>query len=602
MRLIDDPDFYHKRVRPISYWDTFGNWFSKALGDIYNDQTMLQNCYATCRSHPYDETEFASVIKDYVLDFDSITKPSSPFIVYGPPGIGKTTYISHLLNIKIPKDYNLKIFPLFFDFRSNADFSKISDEFYKKIKEDFFQIDEINIFKGKSINEKVILNIKIFKELLNQDVIDFDINNIDQIINDSKRLDRIVTIIQDRYLSDISLTLAKMIKYIRKLIDVRIVFILDNFDHLENHNKIHQMVYSLSREIISKFGCPVFLPMRNYTFKDSYNLYGFVEADKPRNKSLSAPIHKSVLKKRKDYILSTLEERVELNEITSISSENLIEPITQVFNGIYQNKKIIDYIVGVSGSNIRTFLDIIALALQSGHLRYAKTDNNNTILTYESFIRASIYCNNVIYRPNDRRCPIINLFDNRESIGSRNTLVRIRILQRLKYISSHEKAEHLSENLRNLGYREENILQALPVLLKAGLIEEVPYLKSSIKISPDRRFKISSVGSFYIEKLLYDFNYFEAMAPSLNLPPSYKQNMLHILDYEKKSKREREIRHNSLDRIISLIAQYESEEYKIISESNCIPTEQYTIINPFLKDCLMRTFPEIRPNVQYHGL
>ncbi len=91
MRLWEDLEIKNKRVKPQTFWDTIGNWISSALGDIYRDEPTLESCYAPYREHQYDEDAYHKVLYDYIMAFTRESRPCSPFIIYGPPGIGKTT-------------------------------------------------------------------------------------------------------------------------------------------------------------------------------------------------------------------------------------------------------------------------------------------------------------------------------------------------------------------------------------------------------------------------------------------------------------------------------------------------------------------------------
>ena len=428
---------------------------------------------------------------------------------------------------------------------------------------------------------------------MNEDIIDFSPTNTDVIFEDEATKKNVKDCIESRYLPKKDLLLSRKTTYLAEKHDIQIVFVLDNFDHLHDHERVHQAVYSLSREILSKFGRPVFLPMRNYTLKDSYNLYGYVEADKPRNKSLSPPIHKRVLLKRKDHIFDAMGEKVILTDNKSIGKERLINSVNIILNGIYGNDQILNFLEGISGDNLRTYLDLLILSLQSGHLQYTEIQPGFSTISYKSFVRACIYCNHLIFRPRDRRCPVINLFDNREPMGSRNTLIRIRLLQRLNYSDAPEKVENLLIDFQELGYLEDNVFKGLKTFVNAGLVDESPYYQVGVPMSKERYFSISKVGKYYIEKLLYDAAFFEAMASSLNLPRSYKPNMENMLTYSDESKRSREIRYNSLMRIISYINECEREEEEIIKTSKSINPEPYIIVSSSIRSSIIETYSEI---------
>jgi len=505
---------------------------------------------------------------------------------------GKTTYIAYAAKVSIPKEYNIIILPVIFDLRDITDFHNLTKEFYGKLRTIYTNNPVLNISYGKNPEEKLALNIEIFKDLLSDDIIDFDVNNIKQVFINEDLKSEVKKCIQNRYLSKLDLTLVRRTRYLCEHHGIHVVFVLDNFDHLDDHEKVHQAVYSLSREILSKFSRPVFLPMRNYTLKDSYNLYGYVEADKPRNKLLSTPIHKHVFDKRKNYILKNLGDKISLTETVNIKRETLAGSVNTILNGIYRNENVMRFLEGIAGDNIRTYLDIILLALQSGHLQFNEISKNQYSVNYKAFVKACIYCNNYIFRPGDRRCPIISLIDNRQPMGSRNTLARVRLLQKLNHSDATEKVANIMSDFEAIGYTEEDIFSALRVFLYAGLVEEAPYFRVGAQMSSERSFKLTKVGRYYIKNLLIDPAYFEAMAPSLNLPPYYKDNLLNLLSYPDESKRHREIRYNALMKIIAYIENCEQEERTIMKDCHSINKEPFCLISNKLKIALSSSYSE----------
>ena len=144
MQLWDEVKYQTKRVQPQSFWDVIGNWLSTEFGDIYRDKNKLIKCYSSERVHQYDEDEFPQVIYDYIDEFSKEHKPSSPFIIYGPPGIGKTTYIANLIKVKIPTDYSINLFPIIFDLRNITNFDNMAEDFYSKLNRSYRNNDFIN--------------------------------------------------------------------------------------------------------------------------------------------------------------------------------------------------------------------------------------------------------------------------------------------------------------------------------------------------------------------------------------------------------------------------------------------------------------------------
>ena len=584
MRLYEESKYRGNRVPPTEFWhQAIANWLAGSLGDIYNDKERLIPCYSPKRKNPHDEDDYPGIIYDYIKQFAISEGSTRVFILYGPPAIGKTTYLSYLLKIHLPQKFNCNVYPIFFDLRNVSDFGNLSTKFIEQVEKKLSEESQLQIFKGKNPDEKLKIYIEMFKDKLPNQLTEFDPDNYSIIFENEELKRKVKQTIEDRYLSNPKLTCIRKIEYLTKNNNIDIVFVIDNFDHHPKHEEMHQSVYDLAKEIIVDFKRPIFLPMRNYTFLDSYDRFGYMEADRVRTKSLSVPIHLDVFERRKNYILSKIDKQIKLALEKGIKLD--IPPgvfkkkLRVVLEGIAGNNEIMIFLAGVCGDNIRVFLDLILNAIQSGHLEYTERSDGTAVVTYKSFIKACAFCNNFMFMFTEKRTPIINIYDNGEAEGYRNTLIRIRILQYLRHASSPVAVEDIAEELNVLGYRGESILNAFVILRSNGLIEEIPYYRSVKKISMDQQFSISPIGIFYLERLATDPIYFELMSASCNFPLSYKTIVEKLVTLAQETKEHRQNRYEALKKILDYFEKCESQERQIVLADR-LNLEKYFILTP----------------------
>jgi len=595
MRIIDNPKISGQRVSPLSIWDqATANWMSDSLSDIYSEKSLLGQCYSTRRVQQKDEDEFPKIIYDYIESFNGVGQEDCPrniFIIYAPPGLGKTTYLSHLFNY--PERYSARLkkrlFPLICDIRNFSDLEKISECYYEWLYEQLYK-NPVFGFSSLGLQEKQELYIKMFSENLSRQLFDFDERmSYKELSVSSDLYEKVKCVLEERYLGNKKMMCQKSIGYLSRYKNIRVILVIDNFDHYDEHDEAkmtHQKVYALAKEIKEAFISPVFLPMRNNTMKDSYDRNGYLEADNPRTKRLSALIHSSVLEKRVEYIVNNLGRRVYMvqdEKVLNKSGEDVVSSLGKVFGQIMEGREINAFLESISGTNIRSYLDLVRTALQSGHL-YSDVSGGVPSLTFESFLRACSLCNNIAFNPGEERTQVINLFDNNNELSYSNALIRIRVLQYLNYASAPVKAKCVADELLCLGYRKESIYKALKVFLRHDLIEELPYQKSLVSgILDSSFFKITKTGKYYIEDLCFALPYVKIMYPAMNLPDEYFFDIKSCIQKELPTRRFLLRQYDLLKKINGYLSAAENEELGIMRRSNVINRNKYISINGIIE-------------------
>lgn len=593
MRLYEEDSYSRKRVKPKNYWSSItANFLANLLGDIYQNQETLLSCYSSQRKQQYDETEYPEILKQYCKEYYQGNGYNSPFIIYGPPGIGKTTYIAHKLETLKADDFDLIYF--IFDLRETTDFSKVSTEFYFKLNNYLKDYLDTKVYREKGDSYKLEYMLTLFKENLSSQIIDFDKNDLQKALNDSELREKSIKIIEERYLIDEKLVCIHKIRYLRNKYKTQIAFVIDNFDHFEDYKSTHAHVYALSKEIISDFNSPCFLPMRNNTLLDSYDIYGYRESDKARTKHLSGLEAQNVLEKRFNYIASNITKRVKSQSGSiEIDSAHIEDEISNVLKSIVNNSLIVELVHGLSGNNTRTLLWLMELALQSGHLDTSQSNKKDECSTYKAFLKACSYCNHLIYTPKETRTPILNMFDNGGTHVDNSFCFfsRIRLLQILNEHSSDVKTTVLLEKLESIGYSHNVIIDDMKSMLNKGLIREFPYLHSSKTIRNDSTYKITSIGRFYVEKLIFNPIYFEVMIPSTLFPKEFNGS-LKVVTEDFKSRAKIKDKYDHLLKLLNHMNKREQSDLEFMRESGNLSADVLSAVISTLKRSLKKQWDD----------
>ena len=533
-------DTFRRRDRgvPPDFWGAFSKWLSPALGEIVSDAQLLEDCYCTERQRgqgdskwDYENETIVPFISDQIEGFFVGNRPDVPIVLMGDAGVGKTTFIHHALR-QIART-NPNIVPIIFDFRDVSSSSKeeLSRLFNDRLSSHLLKsFDQFNL---RSAAAKQDLIEEIFKNKLNEHLLEYNIGE-DRRMR-SARLNEKVVALLDGYLEDEKLYNLMRVLYVHDAMKKQIVLVFDNFDHELHDDRFQENVFGLAKAVTREFAVPIILPMRNYTRYDAFDRYGYMEAYKYRSFTLAPVQLDGMLRKRFDYVRANLRKWTVLlaDQSTRVRTprSDMETALERVMVSYLEQPDVWEFLVSVSGENARTLLSLVSKSLQSQHVAFRDVSGSVSI-GMERFLASVTLGNNPFYNPEDRETIILNLFDNDEQFGRTNTLVRIRLLQFLKYAGQAVAITDLFKEMERLGHATASSRKALNKFIKTGLVNVIPHHTREVTNEDITEVGLASVGRFYISSILSNSHYLECVLPSTNVPETEEHNLRPLIEQD----------------------------------------------------------------------
>lgn len=315
--------------------------------------------------------------------------------------------------------------------------------------------------------------------------------------------------------------LRKSLEHIWKARKQQIVFFLDNVD--QRPDEFQQRAFLIGQSMAERWPAFVFVSLRPATFHRS-RTEGTLSAYHAKAFTISPPRVDRVIRKRLRYAIGLLESGdigksipgVELH----VDLKDLLDYLKIIYYSFNKNEKLVEFVDNVCGGNIRLALDFIRTFVGSGHADTAKMlriyrEKGRYNVAFHEFVRAVIYGDHRDYDPSFSE--ITNLFDISGADGREHFLAPI-ILAYLG-LESHSSGsagyvttEALHRYVQYLGFQPIKISSVLERLLKSKLVET----ETKVPISgggEDRNlyYRITTIGSYYYQKLACNFNYIDAM-------------------------------------------------------------------------------------------
>jgi len=506
---ITDMEIYRRSFSNAlfnTHFKSFDNIFRMAdissIPELFVDERLDNNLSSL---EYYNRFKMAPIIKtqeELKTYLGSNNQLGSIYFLVGKRGVGKSTILRSYFN---NHNHDIISLPLVLDLfgmttsRENVE-NYIWDKIYHSIKSDErtrLYFDEIDY--AKKIRP-------IFKHLENDKIAELII------------LDRIT------YAKEVLLYLSKI---------NRIYLVIDNTDELglDMVLNITKVGYSIAKDFPMRvifalreyWENPVFTALkRQIQFNVTY---------------LPPPKIAEIIKRRIDKIQLDRRLSISVDYVTRDESGSKVSGtkavtiedaelfLKEVINEAFsQESEICNNLYKMCNYDIREVLDNIYNFFHSCTLPLAqlfqkiivkKIDAKKRI-TFGDFIRCLATIHTVFYDYKSSR--LFNIFDmNRKDVNDnyRNTLGLLRILQRCS-IGESVKLDAVISDFIKLGYSRDKLYEALRILLEDGLLETT----ESLDLSIITELKLSEKGNFYINELVYKFDYLLYIQDRVPMPVS----------------------------------------------------------------------------------
>ncbi|WP_159096517.1 hypothetical protein [Miniimonas sp. S16] len=458
------------------------------------------------------------------LSAESLAAAAShrPIVLLGGVGVGKSTFIKHLVAVDAKTVFENAI-TILVDYGHGATFANPAefaiDQIYRALLDDYeINVDDASFVEDLYRKELLLFDRGIFGGLKSQAPTEYLL----------RRVGHLDTLVSDR-----SAHLQRSVSRISRSHHRQVVVFLDNVDQRDHADQ--NRVFLVANEIAATWDATVFVTLRPETYYESLR-YGAVSGYHPRVFSISPPRTDVMLKKRVQFALEVLSSRTDTRTTAGVGfqSESL-ELFLRVLNDNFaHNGPLLALIDNLAGGNMRRALDFVTQFIGSGHVDTAKIigvetrDPGSYRIPLHEFLRSLLHGDGEYYDP--QVSPIANLF----TLDRQHPACHFLIPITLQYVRSRGDAADSSgyidlddvyQHMQGQGFTQDAVTFALAQMARHRLVEAP--LDDFDPATSDRA-RITTVGAYTLANLPRLFTYCDAVVVDTPiLDPEFRS---HIVD------------------------------------------------------------------------
>ena len=434
-----------------------------------------------------------------------------PVLLIGDVGVGKTMFVRHFINVEaadILKDAIILYLDLGVKPTLEAELDNYLQEELTRQLDELYSID--------------IADRNFVHGVYNVDLQSFDkgiygsLRESNRSVYDLKR----IALLESK-LNNTQEHLKRCLEHIHKGRKQQIVIFLDNVD--QRTDDFQQKAFLIGQSMAELWPAMVFISLRPETFHKS-KAGGTLSAYHVKAFTISPPRVDRVIQKRLQYAINLLE----LGQIgqsikgvnMSVNLDDLLDFLSVTKTSFEKNNELVEFVDNVCGGNIRLALDFIRVFVGSGNVNTGKIleiyrETGAYTVPLHEFLRAVIYGDQRDYDPSASE--ITNLFDIRTPDGREHflgpiALAFIGLEARPAANSGYVDAEEIYAYAQSLGFQPAQIADVLGRLLTQKLVETEykDFVRERSDFQP-HRYRITTIGSYYYQKLIGKFTYVDAV-------------------------------------------------------------------------------------------
>ncbi len=429
-----------------------------------------------------------------------------PILLIGDRGVGKTTFIRHMYQIDA-EDIFSDALTLYVDFGSGPSLERDVEFFIgQSIESQLWESYEIDIRERNFVFAVLHRELEQFERGVYADIRDT--------APDMFRRKRIEFI--EEMAGSIDDYLPKCLSHLENGRKMQIVLFLDNVD--QRTDDFQERVFLIGQSIAEKWPVSVFISIGPETFYKS-RTSGTMDAYHPRAFTIHPPRVDEVVTKRLKYGIKLLERGTGLSQGITLRAESLEDYLGVLSSSFGQSRDLIEFLDNMCGGNIRLALNFVRAFIGSGHVDTEKIltiyrESGSYLVPLHEFLRAVIFGDHEHYSPSASH--IANLFDMSRPDGREHFLSPILLAQLLRWSQNsttegYVKASDVFAYMQGIGYVPTQISWALARLLMSDLLETPTKSADSGEGAAAPHYRISTVGAYYVRKLVTKFSYIDGM-------------------------------------------------------------------------------------------
>lgn len=434
-----------------------------------------------------------------------------PVLLIGDVGVGKTMFVRHFISVEAAELLRDAII-LYIDLGVQPTLESDLDEYL-----------------GLEITRQLVdkYNVDISERRFVQGVYNIALIGFERSIygslkeTDPQEYERRKIAFLEEKISNKYEHLRQCLEHVKKGRNQQIVVFLDNVD--QRPDGFQQRAFLIGQSMAELWPVFVFVSLRPETYHLSRSV-GTLSAYHAKAFTISPPRVDRVIHKRLQYAIQLLEAGVIGKSLEGVEVhldlQDLLDYLKIIDYAFENNLELIEFVDNVCGGNIRLALDFIRVFVGSGHANTAKMleiyrETGRYDIALHEFQRAVIFGDYRDYHPSFSE--ITNLFDISGADGREHFLAPIVLAYLALDAGSSESvgyvaAEAVYRYCQQLGFQPVQITGVLERLLRSKLVEtETKRLLSVRYETRDLYFRITTIGSYYYQKLVGVFTYVDAM-------------------------------------------------------------------------------------------
>jgi len=431
-----------------------------------------------------------------------------PVVLLGDVGVGKTTFIRHLVRIDARAELE-RSFVFYIDFGSRPALRRDLENYVAEaFVQQLLDHQDIDIYADEFVRA-------VYNGELNR--LGKGIYGRLQASDPGRYLEEELNMLS-RLTGQTETHLRRSLEHLRGSQQRNAVVFFDNID--QRDVEFQDAVYLIAQSLGETWNVTTFVSLRPETFNASRRS-GSLNAYHPRVFTISPPHIDQVIKRRLQFAMQAIDSgRFSLGaEGITLDSSLLKDYIEVVIHSLNRNDSLCECIDNVSRGNVRKALDLLTSFIGSGHVDTRKIlgfwrESHSYIIPLHEFLRAVIYGDYEHYDSNSS--PIANAFDI-SSTNSREHFALPILLNFLERNAQHGAVElgyvllnRVFEFMQSISFTVEEIDLAIARSVNASLIE------SSVGAASDRpagaeRLRLTQSGAYLLHRLMRQFVYYDAV-------------------------------------------------------------------------------------------
>jgi hypothetical protein len=441
-------------------------------------------------------------------EFLSVSIARQPILLLGDVGVGKTTFIRHLINIDAASVFENAI-ALHLNLGTQAALETdlrryVQGEIEFQLRSEY----NVDIYEARFVRATYASDMKRFEK-----GIFGGLRSTNPELYQTKELEELQRLIFNR-----AEHTRRSLEHLVHIRAKQVVIFLDNADQRDEPTQ--EAVFLIAQEISQQWPALVFVSLRPEAFNRSQKR-GVLTGYHARAFTISPPRIDQALVKRLRFALKITRGEIPVTRLQNvgIKLETLTKIVLILLRSLDYDPRLFELLDNLSGGNIRAALELMTTFIGSGHV-----DTKKMLESYEKsgqyfippheFMRAIIFGDSIHFDPN--RPIIANLFDVSTNDVREHFLLPL-LLGTLDHFGGTSgnngfvDTKYLYDALQNMGFTADQIDFALAHALDKKLVQMSgrPSQMIAAEVAPSIR--ITPPGLYHVFKLSANFYYIDAV-------------------------------------------------------------------------------------------